>query len=80
MLVTIYHPTWCNIPEDLTIMHIYVAVTKMYRLFSKIVYYKKNYTDVILELGQVLGVAGEFSDLGSSTELGQWWQLIQQIL
>jgi len=32
-------------------MHIYVAVTKMYRLFSKIVYCKKIYTDVILELG-----------------------------
>jgi hypothetical protein len=32
-------------------MHIYVAVTKMFRLFSKIVYCKKIYTDVKLELG-----------------------------
>jgi hypothetical protein len=45
-------------------MQIYVAVTKMYRLFSKIIYCEKIYTDVILELGQVLGVVAELSSLG----------------
>jgi hypothetical protein len=43
----------------------------MYRLFSKIVYCKKIYTDVILELRQVLGVVGKLSGLGLSMELGQ---------
>jgi hypothetical protein len=33
-----------------------------------------------LELGQVLGVVGKLNGLGSSAELGQWWQLIQQML
>jgi len=43
----------------------------MYRLFSKIVYCKKIYTDVILELGQVLGAVDKLSSLGLSMELGQ---------
>jgi hypothetical protein len=51
-------------------MEICVAVTKMYRLFSTIFYYKKNVYRLNIGAGQVLGVVGELSSLGSSAELG----------